>query len=430
MKKGSNLVTLGLIVSTVALNAGTMQASAQESKETEENNVSSENIESTENKDNNVSSENGNQTSDIVLDNSDNQSSIKKISIESAVKESNSTVSTDKDSLPKKEDKKEDSFVAHIYVYTSSGVKTIVLSDKDNNVLEALKTNNVSYHNLKTATGESVDLKDNTGLKNGESLVLFSNQYENSIEEVEMEVPVKYVDDNTLFEGEEKIEFEGTTGKALQTTVTTENISLNGEINVKFQEASKNEVVLKNTESTLTVLEAPQAKVIKRGTVERPVLTISEEESRAFSSSSITSGTAVVGSVGEGTIGKNYAKEISALQSSTQNAAVALALEQVGKAYVWGAVGPSAFDCSGLIQWVYKTNLGKNIPRLAEDQGRFGTPVSWSDIQPGDVIWSSGHIGMYAGNGKMVHASNPTRGVVIDGIDWAKNSGFQVARFE
>ena len=434
MKKTKNLVALGLIVSTVTLNASVTQANAQEKindeQETTTNNDSNENAE------NNDKTTIDTNTAEMSLDNSHTASSIKRVSVKNAVAHSDSNVSVNKNSLPKK-DNGTDDFVAHLYVHTSSGVKTIVITEEDNSILNELDKNGVNSKNLKVASGESIDLTDSTSLKNGDSLVLFANHYDSKIEEVEMEIPVKYVDDNTIFEGEEKVESEGKAGLALETTVITRNLSLNDDINIKASEAVKNEAVLHNSEVTLTVLEAPQPKVVKRGTLERPSLTISPEESREFVAASsslantINNTATTVGHIGEGTVGKNYSSEISALQSKTQNKAVELALAQVGKPYVWGAVGESAFDCSGLIYWVYKTKLGKNIPRVAGDQGAFGKPVAWSDIQPGDLIWKNNeHIGMYAGEGKMVHASTPTRGVVIDGIDWAKNAGFKVARFD
>lgn len=410
------------------MNASVTQANAQEKindeQETTINDDSNENAEKSE------STTIDTNTAEMNLDNSNTNSSIKRVSVKNAVAHSDSNVSVNKNSLPKK-DNGTDDFVAHLYVHTASGVKTMVITEEDNSILNELDKSGVNPNNLKVASGESIDLTDSTSLRNGDSLVLFANHYSSNIEEVEMEIPVKYVDDNTLFEGEEKVESEGKTGLALETTVLTRNLSLNEDINAKASEATQNEAVLRNSEVTLTVLDAPQAKVIKRGTLERP------EELREFVSASsslastINNTVTTVGHIGEGTVGKSYSSEISELQSKTQNKAVELALAQVGKPYIWGAVGESAFDCSGLIYWVYKTQLGKNIPRVAGDQGAFGKPVAWSDIQPGDLIWKNNdHIGMYAGEGKMVHASTPTRGVVIDGIDWAKNDGFKVARFD
>jgi cell wall-associated NlpC family hydrolase len=93
--------------------------------------------------------------------------------------------------------------------------------------------------------------------------------------------------------------------------------------------------------------------------------------------------------------------------------AVNAALSKLGSAYVWGATGPSTFDCSGLMQWAYK-QAGINLPRTSAAQAGFGTPVSRDQLQPGDLVayYSPvSHIGMYIGDGKMVHA--PTSGDVV-----------------
>ncbi|WP_326951029.1 MULTISPECIES: C40 family peptidase [unclassified Amycolatopsis] len=93
--------------------------------------------------------------------------------------------------------------------------------------------------------------------------------------------------------------------------------------------------------------------------------------------------------------------------------AVNAALSKLGSAYVWGATGPSTFDCSGLMQWAYK-QAGITLPRNSAAQAGFGTSVSRDQLQPGDLVayYSPvSHIGMYIGDGKMVHA--PTSGDVV-----------------
>ncbi|WP_165164156.1 C40 family peptidase [Corynebacterium qintianiae] len=84
------------------------------------------------------------------------------------------------------------------------------------------------------------------------------------------------------------------------------------------------------------------------------------------------------------------------------------ALAQLGKPYGWGAAGPDSFDCSGLMVWAYAQN-GKSIPRTSQAQLAGGTPVPVSDLRPGDIIgYYPGvtHVGMYIGNGQVVHASD------------------------
>ena len=84
------------------------------------------------------------------------------------------------------------------------------------------------------------------------------------------------------------------------------------------------------------------------------------------------------------------------------------ALSKVGAPYVWGATGPDEFDCSGLMLWAY-AQQGKSIPRTSQAQLSGGTPVSLDALQPGDIIgYYPGvtHVGMYIGDGKIVHASD------------------------
>jgi cell wall-associated NlpC family hydrolase len=93
--------------------------------------------------------------------------------------------------------------------------------------------------------------------------------------------------------------------------------------------------------------------------------------------------------------------------------AVNAALSKLGSPYVWGATGPSSFDCSGLLLWAYQ-KAGITLPRNSAAQAQYGTPVPRSQLQPGDLVayYSPvSHIGMYIGDGKMVHA--PTSGDVV-----------------
>ena len=99
--------------------------------------------------------------------------------------------------------------------------------------------------------------------------------------------------------------------------------------------------------------------------------------------------------------------------------AIKLLKEQVGKPYVWGANGPDSFDCSGLVRYIYKKALGKDIPRVSEDQSKVGQAVSREDLQPGDLVFFDtmdkgkvSHVGMYIGNNEFIHAANSKKGVI------------------
>ncbi|MGL4831637.1 MAG: C40 family peptidase [Propionibacteriaceae bacterium] len=98
-------------------------------------------------------------------------------------------------------------------------------------------------------------------------------------------------------------------------------------------------------------------------------------------------------------------------------AAAAFALSQVGKAYVFGATGMNAYDCSGLTMASWRST-GVGIPRTAGGQLGSGTPVSMSELQPGDVLVYNGgsHAAIYVGNGQVVHALNPSQGIQVLGL--------------
>lgn len=97
--------------------------------------------------------------------------------------------------------------------------------------------------------------------------------------------------------------------------------------------------------------------------------------------------------------------------TSSAEKAVAYALSKLGRPYVWGATGPNAFDCSGLVQAAFKA-AGISLPRTTKTIISRGMAVSRNALQRGDLVWTgSGHMGIYVGDNKMVHA--PQTGDVV-----------------
>ena len=101
--------------------------------------------------------------------------------------------------------------------------------------------------------------------------------------------------------------------------------------------------------------------------------------------------------------------------SASGNAIVEEAEKYLGVPYVWGGTSPSGFDCSGLVQYVCKS-LGINVSRVSQDQYYDGIPVSREELQPGDLVFfqKNGdvhHVGIYVGDGMMIHA--PYTGAVV-----------------
>lgn len=119
-------------------------------------------------------------------------------------------------------------------------------------------------------------------------------------------------------------------------------------------------------------------------------------------------------------VSKDYDTDTSASTSSESSSnsgsgssVVDYATQFVGNPYVWGGTSlTNGADCSGFVQSVY-SNFGVSLPRTSYEQQNIGTEVSYSDAQPGDLICYGGHVAIYMGNGKIVHASNSKDGIKV-----------------
>ncbi|CAA9547544.1 MAG: hypothetical protein AVDCRST_MAG18-22 [uncultured Thermomicrobiales bacterium] len=105
-------------------------------------------------------------------------------------------------------------------------------------------------------------------------------------------------------------------------------------------------------------------------------------------------------------------------------AIMAAALQYLGTPYVWGGTTPSGWDCSGMIQWLYLNVSGLAIPRVSQDQWRYGTPLRPDEIEAGDIVFffdTDGpgitHNGIALGDGRFIHARDASRGTVISWLD-------------
>ncbi|MER7752294.1 NlpC/P60 family protein [Kitasatospora sp. NPDC097643] len=100
-------------------------------------------------------------------------------------------------------------------------------------------------------------------------------------------------------------------------------------------------------------------------------------------------------------------------------AVVQFAYAQLGKPYVWGATGPSGYDCSGLTGAAYRA-AGVSLSRVSQDQWKDGPRIARADLQPGDLVFFYSdlhHVGLYVGDGKMIHAPRTGKNVEILPID-------------
>ena len=145
--------------------------------------------------------------------------------------------------------------------------------------------------------------------------------------------------------------------------------------------------------------------------------------SQQYLSEGAASGASAPASTGDTGTSSSGAPATSA-PSATGQGMVDFAMQYLGYPYVWAGKEPSTgFDCSGFTRWIVLNTLGYDIGGGVPGQTDFGTSVAWGDWQPGDLIFFAdtyepglSHVGLYIGNGQMIHAENPSTGVVISDI--------------
>lgn len=202
----------------------------------------------------------------------------------------------------------------------------------------------------------------------GDPMVVVTLTQEVSTEE-EIEFETTYEESAQLYIGEEKVLEEGVAGK--QTVVS--------------QVTVQNGQVIGSTVISTTVTEEPKAEVVQKGT---------KRMTSKVATDVVNRGGVAMG-VGSGSNVANYA------------------LQFVGNPYVYGGTSlTNGADCSGFVQSVY-AQFGISLPRTSAGQGSCGKAVSYSEAQPGDIIYYSGHVGIYIGGGQIVHASTPKTGICI-----------------
>jgi cell wall-associated NlpC family hydrolase len=315
-------------------------------------------------------------------------------------------------------------FSAHVVLNDSSGPQVIDTTDNKQNLSDLLKAHGFDISNFRSSLDTALD--NNYLLKNNENLTLFKSEASGTSSEVTLTAPVVKKDSNALYKGEEKVETAGKDGKALRTIITTKNLAADNAVNTT---AKKDKLAPASSEEKLTVLIAPEAKVILVGTkdkIDEPAAAIAAPNNAATPTAGNSAASQRVATESAAATPNSNSSSVQRTPSVgvANGSAVSRAMAQIGKPYVYGAAGANAFDCSGLVQFAF----GGNIPRTAYAQGLAGTPVNPANMQPGDLVYTSYHIGIYAGNGKMVHAATPATGVILDDVNLYLAQGYKVSR--
>ncbi|GAB4082042.1 C40 family peptidase [Modestobacter muralis] len=170
-------------------------------------------------------------------------------------------------------------------------------------------------------------------------------------------------------------------------------------------------------EAALADLQVQQAEVQERvGQYESDFGRLSAQEQ-----------TAVTTSIAGPTLPAPDVAALPVVPGSASATAIETALAQVGDPYVWGASGPDGFDCSGLTSYAYAA-AGVSLPRASRSQATMGREVSRAELQPGDLVFfydPISHVGLYIGDGQMVHARTFGQPVAVTTVDQA---GYRFAR--
>ncbi|TQJ89463.1 NlpC/P60 family protein [Streptomyces sp. SLBN-31] len=194
--------------------------------------------------------------------------------------------------------------------------------------------------------------------------------------------------------------------RSLETLTRTQSDLQTAKSTVQRKLSSARELLSKLTaeeKARLAEIEKQKQEEAARKAAELAKQQAAAQAEAAAQDSGSTSGSSTGTSTGTGTGTSDTSYATKAAK------AIAFARAQIGKPYVWGATGPDSYDCSGLTQAAWKA-AGVTLPRTTYDQVNAGTTVSLTDAQPGDLIFfydDISHVGIYIGNGMMIHAPKP-----------------------
>ncbi|WP_404948689.1 NlpC/P60 family protein [Streptomyces sp. ARC14] len=214
----------------------------------------------------------------------------------------------------------------------------------------------------------------------------------------------------TLRSSKQKVQNKLTEARSLLAKLTAEEKARLAELE------RKKEAEAKEKAEKLARRQAAEAKEReKREEAEKKAREEAAKESGGDSGSGSGSGTGT--SPGSGT-GTDTGTGTDSSYAAKAEKVLAFARAQIGKPYVWGASGPASYDCSGLTQAAWR-EAGVTLPRTTWDQVKVGTRVATSDLQPGDLVFfydDISHVGIYKGDGMMIHAPKPGANVREESI--------------
>lgn len=178
--------------------------------------------------------------------------------------------------------------------------------------------------------------------------------------------------------------------------IISNQLTMDGSISYAYDLISK-------ANDRIATLQEAEAQEQARLEAERQAQLESEKQQQSATQGSANSAPSVTPSKPNGTITGGSASSV------TGNDIVNYAYQFIGAEYVWGAVGPDTFDCSGFTSYVYRHAAGIEISRTTYTQINVGTPVAYEDMQPGDLVFTydNEHVGIYVGGGNYINAKYP-----------------------
>ncbi|CAM5683745.1 NlpC/P60 family protein [Streptomyces cyaneofuscatus] len=216
----------------------------------------------------------------------------------------------------------------------------------------------------------------------------------------------------TLRSSKQKVQNKLTEARSLLAKLTAEEKARLAELE------REKEAEAKEKAEKLARRQAAEAKEREeREEAEKKAREEAAKESGGDSGSGSGSGTGTGTSPGSGT-GTGTGTGTDGSYAAKAEKVLAFARAQIGKPYVWGASGPASYDCSGLTQAAWR-EAGVTLPRTTWDQVKVGTRVATSDLQPGDLVFfydDISHVGIYKGDGMMIHAPKPGANVREESI--------------